>query len=913
MKNGWNEARTRVERIDRQLARAGWRLEGTDFEAEYEVGSVGDPDHGFSDYMLPAADGLPLAIVEAKRSSRDAIAGKEQARNYAKVIEERTGRLPMIFLANGDEVWYWDLAGNPRRVGGFFRRQDLERRFFQAAYRVPLATVPIDSSIVERPYQHEAIRRAHDALGEDKRRMLWIMATGTGKTRTVAALIDTLIRSRVAQQVLFLVDRNALATQALEAFGDHLPSEPSDLIRAATYDGTKRLYVATLQTMQDFHEEFSAGAFDLVVSDECHRSIYNKWESVFSYFDAYLLGLTATPADYIDRNTFTFFGCEERTPTFAYELEQAVEDGYLVPYAAYHARTTIQIEGIHGAELPPEVQEQLVEEGVDPEDVDFAGTDLERKVTNRETIRLLAREFFENAIPEPGANLPGKSIIFAMSHSHARRLWKVFSDEYPQFPGLAEIIDSHMERPEDMLRRFKTESLPRIAISVDMLDTGVDIPTVVNLGFMKPVFSRIKFWQMMGRGTRRVDDEAAAKPWCPAGSKSAFRVLDFWGNLRRFQIEPEGAEPSRNSTPVAVRYFRTLLRAARATEVGARPDLRDGLLAEARQMVEDLPIESAGVREYRSLVHDVYQEMFWSRVNSDRYRLLSLEVAPLMRYLSGVDLPALMFSTRCLDHTAAELSGDREKALRAAAAVRDDVMRLPSDYPQLSPVIGRLRAVHDVGWGEQATLEEVLELRATLAQFMRLKQPEPSHIITLDLADAFKEQQWIAVGPEAKEFDADAYRERVEREVRRLAETHPAVIKLRAGDRLTEGDITAIEEALSAPDLYITEETLRAAYHAPHGTLLGLLRHALGAEPLESREDAVREAFEAFITEKGYLSAEQLTFVRLFARRLIHAGRVRPADLYGESFARLGTAPEGRIPAEDVNALFDLASRFEIA
>jgi type I restriction enzyme, R subunit len=204
VQHGWTEADTRAERIDCQLGKVGWHVDGIDFEAEYEVGSFGEPDHGFSDYMLPGADGLPLAIVEAKRSSRDAIAGKEQARNYAMAIEARTGRRPMIFLANGDETWYWDLVENPRRVGGFFRRQDLERRFFQAKHSVPLSTVPINATIVERPYQHEAIRRAHEAIYEHRRRMLWVMATGTGKTRAVAALVETLIKAGTAQQVLFL-------------------------------------------------------------------------------------------------------------------------------------------------------------------------------------------------------------------------------------------------------------------------------------------------------------------------------------------------------------------------------------------------------------------------------------------------------------------------------------------------------------------------------------------------------------------------------------------------------------------------------------------------------------------------------------------------------------------------------------
>jgi len=663
--------------------------------------------------------------------------------------------------------------------------------------------------------------------------------------------------------------------------------------------------------MQDFYHEFSAGAFDLIISDECHRSIYNKWEAVLTYFDATLLGLTATPSDFLDRNTFEFFGCLDQVPTFAYEYEQAVADGYLVPFEAYHARTTIQIEGIHGTELPPDIRQGLVDQGIAPEDLDFAGTDLERKVTNTETTRLLVREFFENALLESGSNLPGKSIIFAMSHKHAKRLWETFNEEYPQFPGIAEIIDSHMEDTAGILDRFKRQSLPRIAISVDMLDAGVDVPTIVNLGFLKPVFSKIKFWQMIGRGTRKVDHDAA-KPWCAAGSKIAFRILDFWENFERFQLNPEGASPV-SATPVAVRRFRALVTAARRAAGIGRTDLAASFIAQARQMIADLPVESAGVREERGLVETVSNDQFWLTLDDRKYSLLALEVARLMRYLGGVDLAALTFDVHCLDCLIGHLTRDEAASARHAGAIRDDLTHLPIDHPGLVSLRASLIYRHGEEWVEHTSIDEILELRSVFGPLMHLREPEPSHIITLNLTDAFKEQRWVVVGPKAQEFDAEVYRKEVETRVRQLAESHPAVLKLATGAPLGPHDLTAIEEAVNQPDLYITVDSLRAAYLAPHGSLVSLLRHALGTEPLASREDAIRDAFEVFIADKGYLGADQLMFIRLFARRLIEAGRLDRADLYEEPFLRLGFDVDTRLPENDIDALLSLAAKYEAA
>jgi type I restriction enzyme R subunit len=918
------EAQTRIARIDVQLASAGWGADAAavDFEAEYKVAGVGDAEEGFVDYVLPATDGMPLAIVEAKRAARDALAGMEQARLYSEALVRETGAQPFVYLANGDEIWFWDLETNPRRVAGFAPRLDVERRRFQRDHRTSLLAQPINATIVDRTYQHLAIRKVHEAFETGHRRVLLVMATGTGKTRVATALVDTLLEAKWAQRVLFLADRDALVEQALrDGFKEFLPAEPADRIRSARYDATKRLYVATLQTMHDYHQQFSPAAFDVVISDESHRSIYNLWQDTLNYFDAYLVGLTATPADYLDRNTFTFFDRPDHEPTYSYEYDEAVQEGYLVPFEVYHARTRFQIDGIHGDQLDPVVQEQLRDEGIDPDDIDFSGTELERTVTNKDTTRLQVNEFFDNALTDPGGALPGKSILFATTHAHARRIWEVFNEEYPQFPGLAVIIDSHMERPAELLERFRKESMPRIAISVDMLDTGIDIPTVVNLGFFKPVFSRIKFWQMIGRGTRRVDTPAVAKDWCPVSSKIRFRILDFGENFARFQLNPDGVEPSA-TTPVATRRFRALSTTARLAERAHRIAESTGtdttqatllyaqLIAEMRQMIAALPIESAGVRERRQLIEAVSRDSYWLTIDEAKQRVLSLEVAPLMRYLADVNVAETTYDIHCLDAIAGVISGDGAAASAAARTLREDIIRLPVDHPDVAPAREAIVARYEEDWCDAVSLDELLELRRSLGPVMRHRLPEPMHLITLDLADVFREQRWIEVGPDARRIEISEYQQQVIARVQELAGSDPLFAKIAAGDPLDDDELAAVAAALDVPDLYASEDALQRAWRAPQASTLAILRDILGIERLPTREDTIGVAFNAYVMAKGYLNADQLTFVRLIARRLIDAGHVDMSDLYEAPFTDLTMNPEGLLPGDDLDELLGLAAQY---
>src|SRR6266853_4958751 len=486
-----NEAKTRALQIDPQLRAADWKLnDRTQVRLEVPVdGYDAEPWNGVTDYCLYDASGNVVAVVEAKRCSRNAREADEQLRHYVTEIAKKQPVAPFGFMANGHDIWFWEVGlVNPRLVAGFFAPADLERLKFLRQNKRPLETTPINNSLVDRPSQHEAIRRIAEAFAANKRRALLVMATGTGKTRVTMALIDVFLRAHQAQNVLFLADRDALVDQTLtDGFKAHLPHEPRDRIYTHQIDKTKRLFVATEQTLAVCYAKFSPGFFDLIIFDEAHRSIFKRFTEVIEYFDARMIGLTATPANFIDRDTFRVFGCDGSVPTFLYDYQQAINDKFLVDFSLYQAQTGFQRKGIKGVDLDEEDKNVLIEQGIDPDTIDYSGTDIEKSVSNRDTLRKQWEEVMDICLKDQSGQLPGKTIVFAITKEHAQRIREVFEEMYPQHVGLAQVITSNTERVRDgsygdgLITKFKRNNLPRIAISVDMLDTGIDVPEVTNL------------------------------------------------------------------------------------------------------------------------------------------------------------------------------------------------------------------------------------------------------------------------------------------------------------------------------------------------------------------------------------------------------------------------------------------------
>ena len=471
-----SEFLTRLQRIDVALEESGWKVKSKAMVIEeldtkqsnfkkriykvYKDTYENELPSKYADYLLLDTNGDPLAVIEAKKTSKDPIAGQKQAEQYVNDIKSQTGKDIFIFLSNGYEIWFWNKPfENPRLVKGFHSRDDLERIRFQTHTKKSFSDVLTRKDIIDRPYQIECVKRVLEGINRGKRRFLIVQATGTGKTRVAMALIDVLLRSSRAQKVLFLADRKALRDQAYdEGFKVWFPNEAKSKVFGGTLEKEARLYASTIQTFMECYQELSPGAFDVIISDEAHRSIYNKWKDVFTYFDTIQIGLTATPSDLIDRDTFRFFQCDGQSPTSLYTYEQAVKEKWLADFRVFGAQTHFQIEGVRPSDIPDAVKKKLLEEGMEEEEMVWEGTEIEKKVAVIGTNEAIIKEFMDNCLMDETGTLPAKTIIFAVSKRHAKRIWEAFEKLYPEYKGrLTRIITSEDSRAQYLLKDFKTE------------------------------------------------------------------------------------------------------------------------------------------------------------------------------------------------------------------------------------------------------------------------------------------------------------------------------------------------------------------------------------------------------------------------------------------------------------------------
>ena len=586
----YSEAQTRQYLIDVDLFRAGWPLDQKR-DREYEAtGMPNNKGFGYVDYVLWGDDGKPLAVVEAKRTTVDSAVGQQQAKLYADCLEQMHGQRPLFFYTNGYETWLWDdLVYPPRKVAGFYKKDELQRLILRRSQKSTLDVAQVKDAIVERYYQKRAIGSIFTQFSQARRKALLVMATGTGKTRTAIALVDVLQRAGWVKRALFLADRVSLVNQAVGAFKAHLPeSSPVNLVTEKDTEG--RVYVCTYPTMLNLIDQtdggearFGVGHFDLVVIDEAHRSVYQKYGEIFRYFDSLLVGLTATPREEVDKNTYDLFELEPGVPTDAYELQTAVDDGFLVPPRVQQIDLKYPREGIKYDELSDEEKEQWesldwgdhIEELMRNQGVN--ATAINSWLFNQDTVDKVLQYLMEHGHKVDGGDQLAKTIIFARNHEHAEFIEERFNHHYKHYKGhFARIIDSHGKYPQSLIDAFsQKEKYPHIAISVDMLDTGIDVPEVANLVFFKPVYSRIKFWQMIGRGTRLCPDLFG-----PDEHKQDFRVFDFCFNFDFFRENPTGIEAG-GAVPLGTRLFRArvqlLGQIQQATELDPESKLREGL------------------------------------------------------------------------------------------------------------------------------------------------------------------------------------------------------------------------------------------------------------------------------------------------------------------------------------------------
>lgn len=900
-----SEAQTRAELIDLQLAVSGWNAKDpTQVVEEFDIltalpDGVAEPrtaydGHQFSDYVLLGKDGKPLAVVEAKKTAKDAAIGREQAKQYCYNIQKHLGgELPFCFYTNGHDLYFWDLENAPpRKVVGFPTRDDLERFAYIRRNRKPLTQEFINTSIAGRDYQIRAIRSVLEGIEQKKRDFLLVMATGTGKTRTCIALVDALMRAGHAEKVLFLVDRIALREQALTAFKEHMPNEPRwPNLGEKLIAKDRRVYVATYPTMlniiRDETQHLSPHYFDLIVVDESHRSIYNTFGDVLNYFKTITLGLTATPTSIIDHNTFELFHCENGIPTFVYTYEEAVNNTppYLCNFQVMKIQTKFQIEGISKRTISLEDQKKLILQGKEIEEINFEGTQLEKQVVNMGTNTLIVREFMEESIKDANGVLPGKTIFFCATKAHARRMEEIFDRLYPQYHGeLAKVLvsdDPRVYGKGGLLDQFTNNDMPRIAISVDMLDTGIDVREIVNLVFAKPVYSYTKFWQMVGRGTRLLET-SKPKPWCL--EKDVFLILDCWDNFEYFMLNPKGKE-LKPQLPLPVKLVGLRLDKIETAHDTGNTNIAEREVAKLRKQIAGLPRTSVVIKEAAAVLARLEDENFWLILNHEKLEFLRSEIKPLFRTVSDADFKAMRFERDILEYSLAILREEREQADTLKAGVVEQISELPLSVPFVKLEEEIIRAAQTPLYWSKANEDRFDELTDKLGPLMKFREQNAGQEqIHLNLADELYKKEWVEFGPQNEAVSVSRYREMVEALIVDLTEHNPILQKIKNGEAVKIDEANQLVELLHEEHPHITEDLLRQVYRNRKARFIQFIRHILGIEVLKSFPDEVSNAFDQFIRAHTTLNSRQLEFLNLLKNFIIEREKVEKKDLINAPF-----------------------------
>lgn len=894
-----SEKETRQEIIDKKLLQAGWDINNHSqvLEEYTNTSIIAEPvtkyrAKQFCDYVLLGQDGKPLAVIEAKKTSKDAELGREQAKQYCQNIErEHDIDLPFCFYTNGNDIFFWDIANSPpRQIYSFPTREDIERLKHINKYKKPLSHELINPDIAGRGYQMSAIRSVMEAVERKQRDFLLVMATGTGKTRTTIALVDALMRAGYVKRVLFLVDRIALREQAIEAFKEHLPDEPiwpkfgeSDIAK------DRRIYISTYPTMLNIIRgettSLSSHFFDLVIVDESHRSIYNTYGDILDYFDAIRLGLTATPTNIIDHNTFKLFQCPDGLPTFAYSYEEALDHlpPYLCDFQVMKLKTKFQDGGINKRTVSLEDQKRLILDGKEIEEINFEGTDLEKSVINKDTNRIIVKEFMTDSIKDDNGVLPAKTIFFCMTKAHARRVEDVFNTLYPEHVGeLAKVIvsdDSRAYGKGGLLDQFKNSDMPRVAISVGMLDTGVDIKEVSNLVFAKPIYSYTRFWQMIGRGTRLLD-ENNLKSWCR--KKDKFLIIDCWDNFEYFKLNPQGKDLN-PSTPLPVKLFELRLQKLELVLE------QDKVIVEneknyLKKMVILFPSESTTIKEAQNSI-DQLNDDFWNNLNSNKIDFLDKQIKPLAKSIVGVDYKAMRFEKDVVSFSLSVIEEDKQKVEAKKEKLIGQIKELSLSINIVAQKKELIEQAKEHKFWNKISDDELNNLVTALSPLMKYREElSPKQTVKLDLQDIIKEKEFVEFGADRESVSISKYKEMVEEKVNDLLKDNPILKKLKNGHSITPQEVEELTDTLHKEDPFITIDLLRRVYMNKKAPFLKFIKHILGIETLQNFPDTVSQSFEKFIQMHTSLTQTQLKFLELLQHYLIDKGDITKKDLISAPF-----------------------------
>ena len=875
-----SEYKTRKIYIDFMLQDAGW-VEGKDWLNEVELyGMPNKSEVGYADYVLFGDDGKPLAVLEAKRTCVDVAKGRQQAKLYADLLEQKYGRRPIIFLSNGFDTRIWnDKYYTERKVASIYSKRDLEKLFNLHTMRTSLKNVMVDKAIAGRYYQEGAIKAVCEAFDKkNRRKALLVMATGSGKTRTVIALCKVLLDHGWVKNILFLADRNSLVTQAKRAFVNMLPDlsvtnlcEDKENFDSRCVFSTYQTMMNCIDTVKDENDKklFTVGHFDLVIVDEAHRSIYNKYKDIFDYFDAPLVGLTATPKDEIDKNTYEIFELENGVPTYGYELGQAVTDGFLVDFMSVESKLKFIEQGIVYNDLSEE-DKQAYEDTFEDENGELpdsiASSAINEWVFNEDTIRQVLHILMQDGLRIDYGEKLGKTIIFAKNHEHAEKIHEIFGKEYPNLPGYTKVIDNYMTYAQSAIDEFSDpKKLPQIAISVDMLDTGIDVPEVLNLVFFKKVMSKAKFWQMIGRGTRRCDGLMDGK------DKDKFYIFDFCGNFEFFRMN--NGKPTANQIALQGAIFKLKAQIAfklqdiayQTTELIAfRKSLVDDMVGKVRELNK----ENFAVRQHLRYIEQYATPDNYNSLTYEDTLLMAEELAPLITpdedEASAVRFDALMYGIEL-----AYLAGKKYSRARTDLYKKVSGIASVANIPEIMVQSELINKILHTDYLDTAGINDFEHIRENLRDLMKyIPRTGVKYITNFD--DEILSVEWNESDLESD--DLKNYKAKAEFYIRQHQD-EAAIAKLKSNVPLNADDVKALERILWS------EVGSKKDYEAEYGKkpLGEFVREIVGLDMI-----AAKAAFADYLNNVN-LDADQIYFVNQIIEYIVRNGVMKDMSVLQEA------------------------------
>lgn len=863
------EYETRKIYIDTMLSDVGW-VENVNWINEFKLqGMPNTSGVGYADYVLFGDNGKPLAVIEAKKTCKDVANGRQQAKLYADLLEEKYGQRPIIFLTNGFEIRIWDDKNYPeRKVSFIYSKRDLEKYFNLLSMRTSLKNINVNPNIAGRYYQKSAISAVCNAFDkQNRRKALLVMATGSGKTRTVIALVDVLLQHGWIKNILFLADRNSLVTQAKRSFVNLLPDLSVTNLCEEKDNYTAHCVFSTYQTMMncidnvrdDEGKLYTSGHFDIIICDEAHRSIYNKYKDIFNYFDSFLVGLTATPKDEIEKNTYNIFELGNGEPTYGYELAQAVKDGYLVDFMSVETTLKFIENGIVYDELSDEDKKEYEdtftdENGEVPEAIQSSA--LNEWLFNEDTIKKVLNILMTNGLKIDYGSKLGKTIIFAKNHKHAEKIFEIFNKEYPEYNGYAKVIDNYTNYAQSAIDEFSDpKKLPQIAISVDMLDTGIDVPEVLNLVFFKKVMSKAKFWQMIGRGTR------LCSGLLDGDDKDKFYIFDFCGNFEFFRMG-EGKQ-SANAVAVQERIFN--LKAQIVFKLQDSAYRTSELIKFRSQLVDDMvsKVQELNKDNFAVKQHLRYVEEY---SNVDRYNSLTYEntlqireeLAPLIipdeDEISAVRFDALMYGIELAYLVGKKYSKARNDLMKKVNAVSS-----VANIPEIQAHSTLINKILHTDYVDTAGINEFEIIREEIRDLLKYIPAKERTSFSTTFDDEVLSMEWKE--SELENDDLINYREKAEYYVREHQD-NIAIAKLKSNIPLTHEDIESLESILWS-DLGSKSDYQDEYGDKPLGEFV---RGIVGLDM-----KAAKEAFSEFL-DNSSLDSRQIYFVNQIVEYIVHNG-----------------------------------------